>query len=155
MSLTSFSLQSENKSVSNACATFTPSTNNTFEDITGLSVTITVSGARYVYVGLIPDTASTGPHSIKVRDATAGGTVAYANIKFLRDATEIGRYRDGVLFNGRTEYQQNSPISELYVLDRPTQGTYTYKAQALHNSAGGDGTVTLSNLKLLAIELLF
>jgi hypothetical protein len=143
-----FSNQSENVQLSLSSGAFVLAA-TTETDITNLSVTITVSGSKYVWVGLISD--GSGNESYL---ATYNQQVPNSTIRFYRGATNF----DSIVFRGtggsgggsNTEIYR--PSSAFRTLDRPTQGTYTYKVTG---SNSGSTNLAVYYSKLIALELNF
>ncbi|NIO44978.1 MAG: hypothetical protein GTN36_05505 [Candidatus Aenigmarchaeota archaeon] len=122
---------------SNSSGSFS-TTSTSFVDITNLSVTITTSG-RPVIIGLKSfDTNES-------RVVCNGSTSPSGTIQLLQDSTTIGTYRYG---SDATEVLQPANI---YHIDEPTAGTYTYKFQAKISTGGT--TFSVLNYKMFAYEL--
>lgn len=114
----------------------------TLVDVTNLSVTITTTG-RPVYITLIAADAD-------LANIVIAGSVAniFATMALLRDSTEIKKDEMGpAVARGASYYLKMAP-GRLSHIDIVGAGTYTYKVQAATS-----GTVTFSNVKLLAYEL--
>lgn len=121
----------------------------TYVDVTNLSVTITTTG-RPVMVMLVSEGNSTPGSESSISWSKAANT-AQAQLRTVRDVTEIS---NATLYNravGATSVDHAIPVSSYSHLDQPTAGTYTYKIQAL--ALAGTGTVFVSNALLVAYEI--
>lgn len=130
-------------------------TNGTNSDIANLSVTITTTG-RPVFIGFISDASGTGTSELDAQ-RTPGAGVSYTNygvITLFRGATMVGFYRygsQGVNAAGTSiTFISVAPCSSIQVIDTPSAGTYTYKAQYRTNGAD---IIGVSYTKLIAYEL--
>lgn len=116
-------------------------------DVTNLSVTITTTG-RPVWVGVIHDgDVNTSYFSISnTTNFTFTGT-AY----IYRDATQIAEHGLTAGDNSANTASLSGGVGTFYTVDFPAAGTYTYKVAA--HSDGGNTTLTLSYVRLVAYEL--
>jgi len=148
LSVTKAKLAALGQQISNSSGSFTGSS-STYADITNLNVTITTTG-RPVFVGLMTNESGSAGWIL----ATLNVPVLSANIKFLRDATQI---LEAPIFpliasSGIVPPTTTGVIpSSFSVLDVPSAGTYTYKAQYFVGS--GAGSLEVKNVKLFAFEL--
>jgi hypothetical protein len=123
--------------ISASCGTATNGTGSE-ADVANLFATIVTTG-RPVFVGLQPTGgATTGRISIS---ATGQGT-----FKFYRSATEIFQT---VISNFDGSYASNYPPGELWFIDTPSAGTYTYKMTSLNTFAN----LSVIECKLVVYEL--
>jgi hypothetical protein len=118
-----------NYSKSSSCGSFSGSSTS-YADITNLSTSITTTGKP---VMLYFESAST----------TTGSNIsstATTDVKLLRDSTDIALYRTST-----SSFELGVPL----IIDVPSSGTYTYKAQYKVSS----GSVAINTYRLVAIEL--
>jgi hypothetical protein len=136
--------------LSDSCGTFyTSSTSLT--DITNLSVSLTTTG-RPVYLALIPDGTSSNCFFDISFDDTYFNNSNSATIAFLRGSTVVGR---SLMLGGGTTTPTGQTFQLTYpggicVIDVPSAGTYTYKAQL---ASGFGDSVGIVRMKLIAFEL--
>jgi hypothetical protein len=146
-----FSLQKENYALSSSSGTSTNSTaDSTYYDVTNMSVSLTVSGQKPVWVGLIPDLAGNGCF-FEIYSSTFP---VQPKFRFTRNGSSIytGRHTVNDTTCSITVFGLRLPPGVLQVVDlEPTSGTHTYKFQTMVDTAGN--TITIQNAKLLAIEL--
>lgn len=121
-------------------------------DVTNLSVSITTTG-RPVFVGLMHDgTVTAGQYSILKANAVGGGGDDNRVIfSLVRGATIIAQ---SALRNQLTTTELVStevPSSSLWIIDVPSAGTYTYKAQVTVPVPADSAEVQYT--KLIAYEL--
>lgn len=134
--------------ISPICVSFNTTSNNpTFVDVTNLSLTITVSGLRPVYVGFI---ASGGVASNIVSDGTNNPN--YVDIRILRGATVVGFWE--FTSDGGSGFGLQIPPGSINLIEAPAAGTYTYKAQmACNGSVVGNTVGQVNQVRLVAYEL--
>lgn len=120
-------------------------------DITNATVTITTAG-RPVWVGLQADgdTGSSNYSFLGPNVTASNGDTQIASVLFKRDSTTIATFD--------SNHKQSSdagvqiPTSAFCMIDEPSAGTYTYKAQTTWTtSASGD--LRCYYAKLIAFEL--
>ena len=149
--LVPFSLQAENYALSSSSGTSTNSTaDSTYYDVTNMSVSLTVSGQKPVWVGLIPDLAGSGCFF----EIYSNTFPVQPKFRFTRNGSSIytGRHTATSTACTISVFGLRLPPGVLQVIDmEPTSGTHTYKLQTMVDTAGN--TITIQNAKLLAIEL--
>lgn len=110
-------------------ADISDSTSNTsYEDVTGASVTITTTG-KPVEITLV------NSHCV----ALGASVPAIMTVKALRDATDVSEII--LAATGPTNPYIQVPSGAFRWVDSPAAGTYTYKLQYKVNSASATGTV--------------
>lgn len=97
-------------------------TNASYQDVAGLSVSITTTG-KPVYLSLVP--SSTGVGAIEIVNGV--GPLTFAKYRFVRAATNL---RESYLGGAAVQTVVINPAS-ITLLDHPVAGTYTYKLQVL------------------------
>jgi len=143
-----FSLK-ENYSISSSCGSFSHSTvDSNYYDVTNLSVSITVSGERFVMLCLIPDGSNTSylEHSVSSTDSRC-------TFRYVRGGTTVAQFSSGEYLASATALAHRKPVTYFSHFDRPTAGTYTYKLQVMLSASSS--SVAINNAKLIAKELMF
>jgi hypothetical protein len=140
-------LPSVGQQVSSSCGSYNIS--STLSDITNLSVTITTVG-RPVMIVMQPDgtISSFGNGAQWQKGGSSNSSGDAIDIVFKRGSTGIAQF--SVMGVAIAANWLASWASTLVYVDRPSAGTYTYKAQA-QGSAGV--TSTMQNYILMAYEL--
>jgi len=120
------------------------STTAVYADITNLSVTITVSGARPIFVGMVPaDTPGAVGGNI-----TLSASTAQARVRVLRDGTNFSA--DSTVLNGGGSTA--IPCGSVFWIDTgAAAGARTYKLQLMN--ASGAGTATVNTSRLVVYEI--
>jgi hypothetical protein len=127
--------------ISSSSGTDATFTNTSFADITNLTVTITTTG-RPVIIAMQPDGTTNG--ATWAEQALGNQTMA---VRLLRGASEIARWTNQVPSGAGVP--PNLPAN-LWYLDAPAAGTYTYKLQGQTTPSG---TYSVLNCVLVAYEL--
>jgi len=141
------SLDRSNYQLSASCGAFSKTAPGSY-DITNLSVSIRLSGNRYVWVGLIADQSGSESYLKLYNQAAPNG-----HLFFYRDTTEANRVRLTVTGStGGSTGEIIMPCSALHFIERPAAGIYTYKAQLV---IGGTTYGDVSYARLFAIEMRF
>ena len=138
-------------------ATDQTSTSQTAVDITNLSVTITVSGKRPVWIGFVGHAEGTQKEDFfKIVETSGSGLLAAIGVvDILRGATLIRRSKFGcALPTVSASHGMMVPCGAFSTVDfNVTPGTYTYKAQMY--CAHATSTITAAaNVRLVAYEIL-
>lgn len=153
-----FSTHADNYALSNSSGE-TSRTAGTYSgvrtDAPNLSVSLKVSGNSHVWVGLVPANPGSGQYWGTVR---AFGAATDQRWYFMRDSTDIGvfNFNNSISSSGSPSVYDNEITGgALFCLDRPSAGTYTYKAQFYYSSSVSLQGWYFYNVKLLAKELSF
>jgi len=123
--------------------TFTTSSTS-FVDVTNLSISITTTG-RPVLLMLAATTSS------YLRVANTSGDTGVAEMKFVRDSTDVINSSFQIQVNSAAAVDLRIPASSLMHIDQPGAGTYTYKVQARVTSASY--VFGANDVNLMAVEL--
>jgi len=134
--ITNTNLAASNYAISSSCVSFTTSSTS-FVAVTNLSVTLSCTGTRLVFIGLIDDT-----NGGYINVSASGGGIQF---EFLQDGTNnisapkfVGVSNSGY------------PPSILNVLLVPSAGSHTFSVQVRGTPSG---TVSVFNTRLIAVEL--
>lgn len=131
-------------------------TSATYADITDATVTIATSG-RPVCISCISDGSIGSSWSHTIVTLSSSGQ-AFSFVRIVRDSTNIAHVNMGSVDlipdpgASPTPHITHFGPSNLFHIDTPSAGTYTYKLQFKVNVAT-DTSFSASNLKLVAYEL--
>lgn len=126
-----FSTQSENQITDTSVDDFSLGARATIA-----SVQLTVSGNRYVFVGLTDGYALLTP---------GGSAHTYTTIIYIvRDSTDIGQFPLQGYSGGAASTATYPNAGQIFLFDRPAKGTYTYKLDAQSVLSAGTGGVDLA-----------
>lgn len=114
------------------------------------SVQLTVSGNRYVFVGLTKGYGLLTP---------AGTAHTYTTIIYIvRDSTDIGQFPLQSYSGGSNSASAYPNAGQIFLLDRPSKGTYTYKLDAQSVLVAGSSGIDVAwsgTPSFLAKEFIF
>lgn len=137
-------LDAVGEQVSSATGSFTTSSTS-YVDITNATVTITTTGRPVIL--LLQHDGSTSEGSVGC--SVTGNRVCEIAIQILRDSTEISINEVELTTATTGTNSMDYAVSQIYHVDQPAAGTYTYKAQV----KAAAGTANVTNAKLSAYEL--
>ena len=132
--------------ISSSSGNFTTS-NTSYTAVTNLSLSFTTDGKHPVFIGLIND-ASGNPSTIGPNNATFADPSC--TLKFLRGATNIGEHTVRGLF-GAEVVNRIHQCGNMFVIEVPAAGTYTYSVEV--KVADAAHTATVNYVKLVVLTL--
>ncbi len=139
-------ISASNNQTSSLVASFSTATGS-FQNITGLAVTITTSGRPVMLLTQCGTSQGNYASTTTVVGANAG-----LGIALTRNASMIFRTSFlGPTASGTPKNVLDFPASSMMYIDYPTAGTYTYQVQLSSN--GASATASIANLILTAVEI--
>lgn len=121
--------------------------NSTASYTTVASITITTTG-RPVFIGLTSSAANIGTISI-----TGTGTQSVGIFTLFSGVTTIGGFSFGTSTGSAGNCACTVPPSSIFYIDGVVAGTYTYTLSGKIQSLTFPGTISASNVQLVAYEL--
>ena len=151
-----YGLSSKNYALTSSCGAFSStSVATTYTDITNLSQSLTVCGARPVLIMLVPDGSSNQSYVGAYNGTYSVNSRAVAFVVAKRDTTNIAQplLLTGAQASTDVDVYQLAPPSSFIFWDWPSAGTYTYKLQAAVDATGMSAEIYYC--KMLIMEVLY
>lgn len=148
--ITNGQLAGANFAESSACGSYSPATTS-YTTITNLSVTLTATGSRLIYVAMVSDG---NVSTIECGSSPSDLNYALGDIQIVRDigtgsATTIAQFGYGLTNNG--SISAGVSPAPYHIDTGASAGSHTYTAQA--KIALSSGSMLINNWRLIAYEM--